>query len=112
LQKEEKKTSNPGPPPPILHSKQLDKQKCKKKKPEMETLISHDNKNDSYSAAVTTGTQNSRIKASQPLTGGNKQIPETGEVMVPNEDQPKPSRSETSQCTTDVKSNVPWYLQD
>jgi hypothetical protein len=85
----------------------------------METLISHDNKNDSYSAAVTTRTQNSRIKASQPLTGGNKQIPETGEFSghfqaseQPNEDQPKPSRSETSQVTTDVKSNVPWYLQD
>ena len=107
--------SNPGPPPPVLHSKQErlkpNTERCKKKQPEIETLVSDDNKNDSQ-AALVTGTQNSRIKASQPLMVDNKRIPETDELMVPNEDKPKPSRPETGHCKTDAKNNVPWYLQD
>ena len=74
-------------------------------------MISNDNIKDSHSALVT-GTQNSRIKASQPLPEVNKHIPETDDVMVPNKDKPKPSRPETGQCKADVKTNVPWYLQD
>lgn len=108
MQKEEPKKNDSAPPPPVLHSKKERSRSEKKKQPEKEVFISTENKNDSHSA-LTKGTQNSRIKAAQSPMGGSKTTQEPDKAMVPNESKTKP---ETGQCKNEVKTNVPWYLQE
>ena len=115
LQKEEKKQEVKAPPPPVLHAKKdrSSSQKCKKKEPEIETLIHTDNKKDTKATVVVQGTQNTRIKDAQPQVKIVKQdISEKESLMVPKEETRRDRNVEVKQCKTETKSNVPWYLQD
>ena len=106
---------NRPPPSPVLHSKQerpgYGVEMLNKKQLDKTASIAKDQTKDNVQAS-STKTQSARMKEMQPQVSGNDRNSETGKLMVPTGTKSNASRSGSDQCKPEVKSTVPWYLQE